>query len=101
MGTACDVPFGSCVPVNVGRLLVGSGKSVDAEGGSSRIYRGMSGCMVYGQASGACAALASAKGVAAADLAVRELQQELLRQGVRLGTEDRLRELGLAAAERD
>jgi len=94
-GMTCDVPFGSCVPNGVSRLLVGSGKSVDAEGGNSRIYRGMSGCMVYGQAAGAAAALASGRGVAAGELPVRQLQGELYRQGVRLGDERRLRDLGL------
>jgi hypothetical protein len=98
-GDSCntvDIPFGSCVPKGTSRVLVGSGKSVHTEGGNWRIYRGMSGCMVYGQATGAAAALASAKGVAAEDLPVRELQKELLRQGVRLGDKARLKELGLA-----
>jgi len=95
LGRTTDIPFGSCVPVNVGRLLVGSGKSVDAEGGNSRIYRGMSGCMVYGQATGVAAAVAARQGVVAEDLAIRDLQAELLKQGVRLGDEERLAELGL------
>jgi hypothetical protein len=96
LGATCDVPFGSCVPPGVGRLLVGSGKSVDTEGGNKRLYRGMSGCMVYGQATGTAAALAAKKGVAVGDLPVRDLQRELLRQGVRLGDAARLKELGLA-----
>ena len=95
LGLTCDIPFGSCVPVNISRLLVGSGKSVDTEGGQSRVYRGMSGCMVYGQATGASAALASRQGVACEALPLRDLQAELLRQGVRLGDNQRLAELGL------
>jgi hypothetical protein len=95
-GSTCDIPFGSCVPQKVRHLLVGSGKSVDAEGGNNRLYRGMSGCMNYGQAAGAAAALASRKGLAAGDLPIRDLQRELLRQGVRLGDAGRLAELGLA-----
>lgn len=95
-GSTCDIPFGSCVPNGLARLLVGSGKSVDVEGGNNRIYRGMSGCMVYGQATGTCAALAARKGIPAGDLPIWELQAELLRQGVRLGTPARLKELKLA-----
>ena len=95
LGTTCDIPFGSCVPAGLSRILVGSGKSVDAEGGNSRIYRGMSGCMVYGQATGAAAALAAGRGIGAENLPMCDLQAELLRQGVRLGDEQRLKELGL------
>jgi hypothetical protein len=91
-----EIPFGSCVPRNTSRLLVGSGKSVHTEGGNYRIYRGMSGCMVYGQASGAAAALAAKQGAPSEALPVRDLQRELLRQGVRLGDPARLAELGLA-----
>lgn len=96
LGTTCDIPFGSCVPRGVSNLLVGSGKSVDAEGGNSRIYRGMSGCMVYGQACGAAAAVAARQDVPVEDVPVRQIQRELLRQGVRLGGPERLQELGLA-----
>jgi glycine/D-amino acid oxidase-like deaminating enzyme len=95
-GSTCDIPFGSCVPNGVARLLVGSGKSVDAEGGNSRLYRGMSGCMVYGQATGTAAALAARRGIPAGDLPIRELQRELVKQGVRLGAPERLKALGLA-----
>jgi len=96
LGTTCDIPFGSCVPAKVGRLLVASGKSVDTEGGNWRIFRGMPGCMVYGQATGAAAAVAARLGVPAQELPVQELQRELLRQRVRLGDSRRLAELGLA-----
>ena len=91
-----EIPFGSCVPRGTSRLLVGSGKSVHTEGGNYRIYRGMSGCMVYGQACGAASALAAKQGAPSEDLPVRDLQRELLRQGVRLGDPTRLAELGLA-----
>jgi hypothetical protein len=97
LGSTCDIPFGSCVPVNCSRLLVGSGKSVFSEGGNYRLYRGMSGAMVYGQATGTCAALAARKGCAVEDLPIRELQQELLKQGQRLGSDKRLAALGLSA----
>ncbi|NUN93676.1 MAG: FAD-dependent oxidoreductase [Verrucomicrobiae bacterium] len=90
-----EIPFGVCVPVNASRLLVGSGKSVNTDGGNYRLFRGMSGCMVFGQATGAAAALAAQRGLPSEELPVRDLQRELLRQGVRLGDPSRLRELGL------
>ncbi len=95
LNSTCDIPFGSCVPVGLAGLLVGSGKSVDTEGGNWRINRGMSGCLVYGQACGAAAALASRAGTTADALPIRDLQRELLRQGVRLGAPARLAALGL------
>ena len=52
--------------------------------------------MICGQAAGAASALAAAKGVGAADVPARELQKELLRQGVYLGGPERLAQLGLA-----
>jgi len=91
-----DVPFGAAVPIGPTHLLVGSAKSVCAEGGNKRIIRGMSGCMIYGQATGVAAALGAKSGVSAADVPIREIQKGLLSQGVRLGTDERLKELGLA-----
>jgi hypothetical protein len=90
-----DLPFGAAVPVGCTHLLVGSAKSVCAEGGNKRIIRGMSGCMIYGQATGVAAALGAKTDAAGADVPIRSVQRELLRQGVRLGTQERLKELGL------
>lgn len=95
IGTTTDVPFGSCIPRDLSGILVGSGKSVYTEGGNTRLYRGMSGCMMYGQATGLAAAIASAKKVPADQLPMVDIQRELHRQGVYLGNEERLRELDL------
>jgi len=94
-GHTCDLPFGAAVPAGVRNLLVGSAKSIYTEGTNKRLMRGISGCMIYGQATGAAAALASRDSIGAGELPVRELQKELLRQGVRLGDEPRLRKLDL------
>ena len=51
--------------------------------------------MVYGQATGAAAAIAAKANVNVEDLPIRDLQAELLRQDVRLGDSDRLKELDL------
>jgi len=91
---ASDVPFGVTVPKGCRNLLVGSAKSISTE--PIALIRGMSGCMVCGQAAGAAAALAARTGAEAADVPIRDLQRELLRQGVRLGDDARLRALGLA-----
>jgi len=90
----CDVPFGVTVPQGCDNLLVGSAKSVSTQ--PPAIIRGMSGCMICGQAAGAASALAARAGVRSADAPIRDVQKELLRQGVRLGDEERLKALGLA-----
>jgi len=94
----CDIPFGIAVPQGITHLLVGSAKSVSAEGGNSRIVRGMSGCMIIGQATGVAAALGAASDTSASDVPIRDIQRTLLRQDARLGTRERLDELGLEQA---
>ena len=92
----CDIPFGVTVPMGgPGHVIVGSAKSVSTEGGHKRLIRGMSGCLIVGQAVGTAAALGAAKGLSATDVPIRELQQRLLDDGVRLGTPERVRQLGL------
>jgi hypothetical protein len=88
-----DVPFGVTVPRGCDNLLVGSAKSISTE--PAAIIRGMSGCMICGQAAGAAGALAARSGAKAAEVPIRDLQRELIRQGVRLGDKDRLKSLGL------
>ena len=90
----CDVPFGVTVPKGCENLLVGSAKSISTEPAAA--IRGMSGCMICGQAAGAAAALGAKTNAGAADVPIRNIQKELLVQGVRLGDEARLKELGLA-----
>jgi hypothetical protein len=89
-----DVPFGVTVPRGAENLLVASGKSVSTE--RIGLLRNMVACMMCGQATGVAAALAAGSGGQAASVDVRELQKGLLRQGVYLGAEERLVELGLA-----
>ena len=92
-GLTFDVPFGLLVPLGCRGLLVASGKCVDVEPRGKA--RGMTGCMVCGQAAGAACALAAREGVDAGEVAAAPLQRELLRQGVYLGAAERLAELGL------
>ncbi len=91
--TTCDAPFGIIVPTGPANLLVASAKSVSTE--PPAIIRSMAGCMVCGQAAGVASAVAAGAGVSSADAPIRDVQAELLRQGVYLGDEARLTSLGL------
>jgi hypothetical protein len=92
---ASDVPFGIMVPASgPSGIIVGSAKSVSTA--AAGLIRGMSGCMVVGQAAGVAAALGAASGVSPGEVPVGDVQRRLLNQGVFLGGEARLMELGLA-----
>ncbi len=88
-----DIPYGVMVPRVAENLLVASGKGVSCQ--PQGIIRGMSTCMVLGQAAGTAAALAAAQGVTPRGLDIHNLQQTLLTQGANLGSEERLHALGL------
>ena len=56
----------------------------------------MTGCMICGQAAGVASALAAGSGTPSAEVPIRQVQAELLKQGANLGDEARLKSLGLA-----
>jgi len=89
-----DIPFAITVPQGCENLLVASGKSVSTE--PIGVLRSMGGCMICGQATGVAAALGARSQTDPAKVGTRAMQKELVRQGVYLGPEERLRELGLA-----
>ncbi len=89
----CDIPFGIMVPRGITGLLVGSGKSVDTQ--PRGIIRGMTGCMICGQAAGVACALGASEGVSPAEVPIKMIQRELLAQGANLGTSERVEALGL------
>ena len=89
-----DVPFGVMVPQGCQGLLVASAKSISTE--PRGLIRGMTGCMICGQAAGAAAALAARDRLNIADMPIRQVQKQLLQQGVYLGDSRRLAALGLA-----
>jgi hypothetical protein len=89
----CDVPFGIMVPRGVKGILVGSAKSVDTQ--HRGLIRGMTGCMICGQAAGVACALGARDGIDPAEVPIRSIQGELLEQGANLGTPERLASLGL------
>jgi hypothetical protein len=88
-----DIPYRITVPKRTENLLVGSGKSVSCQ--PQKIIRGMSGCMIVGQAAGVAAALAARRGTTPRALDVRALQRVLIEQEVDLGPDDRLRAMEL------
>lgn len=88
-----DIPYGILLPLKVKNLLVASGKSVSCE--PQNIIRGMSGCMIVGQAGGIAGALSAKLGVAPYELDIRTLQRTAIEQGVDLGPQERLKSLRL------
>ena len=94
--TGVDMPYRILVPKKIDNLLVGSGKSVSADPQSiGSPLRDMMGCLTLGEAAGTAAALSARDGVTPRALDVKELQKTLIKQGVHLGDEARLKELGL------
>lgn len=88
-----EIPYRCLLPKSIEGLLIASGKS--ASTAPRGMLRGMTSCILLGQAAGAAASLAAETGVAPRELEVRKLQRRLLDQGVYLGDEARLRQLGL------
>jgi FAD-dependent oxidoreductase family protein len=93
-----QVPYRCMLPRKVSNLLVASGKTVSTD--IHTPYRTKPACMVIGQAGGAAAALCAAQGIAPKQLDRKVLQRKLLEQGVYLGDEKRLNELGIAPGNR-
>jgi len=88
-----DIPYRIMLPKKINNLLVGSGKTVSCV--PQNLIRAGADSMRLGQAAGVAAALSAKQGNTPHTLDIRTLQRTLLDQGVYLGSEDRLRELGL------
>jgi len=78
-----SIPYGALVPEKLDGLLA-CGRHVSCDKNSHGFMREIPQCWITGQAAGAAAALAVARGVQARDVDVRELQSVLLAQGVYL-----------------
>jgi len=92
-GRPYEIPYRCIVPKKVENLLVASGKSASTQ--PHGLLRGMTTCILLGQAAGVAAATSIKEGKSLRRLDVKELQTSLLKQDVYLGDEERLRELGL------
>ena len=87
----CDIPYRMLLPQKVNGLLA-AGKSAMKRGPQFRVRYS---CQLMGQAAGVAAALAARHGVEPREIDVKELQKILHRLGSEMGSEDRLRELGI------
>jgi len=88
-----DIPYRITLPAGVKGVVAASGKTVSTEPPGT--LRGQVLCMQLGQATGVAAALSASNRIAPDKIPARQLQSELLRQGVYLGEKSRLEQLGL------
>ena len=88
-----ELPYRIMLPQSVDNLIVASGKSVSTS--PRGLVRGQVSCYLLGQASGVAAAVACRTSSSARGVGIGEVQKELLRQNVYLGTPGRLTELRL------
>jgi hypothetical protein len=82
-GDCYDIPYRSLLPRTLTNLLV-AGRCISADHVAHSSTRIQGTCMLTGQAAGTAAAMACARGCAPAALPVADLQQALVRAGVRL-----------------
>lgn len=91
-----EIPYRSLVPLKVENLVVASGRSFPNDQVPSSPYRDTPMVVMMGQAAGVAATLSAHTGISPRKLDVNDVQRALLEQGVYLGTESRLAELGLS-----
>ena len=77
------IPYRSLLPVDIDNLIV-SGRCISADQLAESSIRGISACMLTGQAAGAAAGLSCRDGVSPKEIEVKELQKILKDQGVKL-----------------
>jgi hypothetical protein len=77
------IPYRSLLPVDVDNLLV-TGRCICADHVAESSIRGISACMLTGQAAGAAAGLACQEGITPKEVDVARLQELLRSQGVEL-----------------
>ncbi|HZD41903.1 MAG TPA: FAD-dependent oxidoreductase [Terriglobales bacterium] len=82
-GEAYDIPLRCLLPANIEGILV-AGRCLSGTHEAHSSYRVMPVSMATGQAAGVCAALAVRQAKVPREVAAREVQEELLRQGANL-----------------
>jgi glycine/D-amino acid oxidase-like deaminating enzyme len=82
-GEAYDIPLRCLLPQGLDNVLT-AGRCISGSAEAHSSYRVMPVCMAVGQAAGACAALAALKDTKPRQLALADVQRELLRQGANL-----------------
>ncbi|MCF6159109.1 MAG: FAD-dependent oxidoreductase [wastewater metagenome] len=83
-GGAYNIPLRCLLPKGVEGIIV-AGRCISGTHGAHSSYRVMPTAMATGQAAGACAALASLRGITPRTVPASDVQEELLRQGANLG----------------
>ncbi|MBT9777480.1 FAD-dependent oxidoreductase [Clostridium sp. MCC353] len=78
-----QIPYRALIPVNIKNMLT-AGRCISADHVAESGIRAISACMMTGQAAGTAAAMASAKGVNTDEIDIRELQDNLRSQGIRI-----------------
>ena len=94
LNSEIDISYGILLPKNVENILAGSGKIVSSI--PQTTMRCGTNSMRPAQGAGAAAAVAALTGKTTHTVDIKEVQRELLKQGVYLGRKERLAELGLA-----
>ena len=90
-----EVPYGIALPKKVHGLLVcGRGAAYLRRGHDPSLMRSRPVMMTLGQAVGTAAAVAAHDGVTPKKLDISKVQRKLLADGIFIGDEDRLKELG-------
>jgi hypothetical protein len=94
-----SVPYGALVPAGVDGVLA-AGRHISSDANSHTFLREIPQCWMTGQAAGTAAALAASSGLQPRKVDPREIQRELLKQGVYLSsTVEAAASSALSAAE--
>lgn len=91
-----DVPYGAVLPKNIDGLLVcGRGAAYPRRGHDPCAMRARPAMMVFGQCVGTAAAISALDNVTPKNVDIKKVQKRLVAEGIYLGEEERLRELGI------
>lgn len=91
-----DVPYSAILPRNLdGMLVCGRGAAYLRRGHDPCAMRARPAMMVFGQTVGTAAAVAALDNVTPKNVDIRKIQRLLVAEGIYLGEESRLRELGI------
>jgi hypothetical protein len=78
-----NIPYRCLLPVGIDNLMM-AGRCISADHVAESSIRGISACIITGQAAGAAAAIANRDQVLPKDINIKELQSTLKRQGITL-----------------
>ncbi len=82
-----NIPYRCLLPVGIDNLVM-AGRCISTDHVAESSIRGISACMITGQAAGAAAAIADRDKVLPKDINIKELQAILKKQGIKLPEKD-------------